>query len=454
MNPTALIALLAIAGSTPGLPAQEPAVSVHESRLVPLEQLPASQRRALVAARPVGEWLELDGLTFALELDREHLRVATRAGREPDRSLKGERTLQLNWERDGQRRERELRFEPGPEGWRYGPARGQLFDLEGESLCLIDANLDGEFDLLHDAWSARPGAPLQPLGEHLVLGDRRLRIAHLASDGTRLEGTFETLAGDAVQRAALRRLNHLRRADGLGPVELEPELSAGCTAHAAYLEANGWRGQGDPHEQDARGQGASREGRAAARSSQILARTPEQAIDDLWATVPGRRLLCDPDLVALGISSLELPLAVLDLSSRATHKSLGKKTWSSPLLSPADGSFGHPTRYGDTPSKLPVAGAQRMGPPLVLWVLDAAADVEQYSGELYKLTGRTRRLQSVVQFEPVQLEAVQLEDGPGKGTIHGILPSRPLASGARYVVVHRLVLDGEPRTIEARFETR
>jgi hypothetical protein len=425
---------------------QEPtteAVVSSESRLVQLEHLSSNQRRTAMVAHPVGQWLEFDGQTFALQLDGSRLRVATRAGEDPDRSLERASTLRLGWLHDGERRERDLLFEPGPEGWRYGVPGVHLFNLGDESLCLIDANLDGDLDLLHDAWSARPGAPSLPLTEVLVLGDQRFRIENLTPDAQHIEGRLVPLEGSVAQRAALRRLNHLRRADGLGAVEHEPELSAGCTAHATYLEAQGWQGGGNPHEQDPRGDGASREGRAAARGAQILTSSPEEAIDALWATLPGRLLLADPDLIAAGISQDDLPIAVLDLSSRSTHKSLGRKAWNSPLLSPADGSFGQPRRYGDTPLPLPMEGAERMGPPLVLWVRGGAADVEQYSGKLYKLSGQTRR----------PLAVTELEVAPALGKVRGVLPTRPLARATRYVIVHRLHLDGEPRTIEARFET-
>jgi hypothetical protein len=428
----------------PGAP-QEAAPRTFESLPVELERLPSSQRSALVAAHPLAPLLELDGRPFSVEFDAELLRLASESGEPPDRSLRRAGNVRLRWSRDGERRERELRFEPRSGGdWVYGAPRAHLFDLDGEAVCVVDADVDGQVDLLHDAWSAGPGAPLLPLGEVLILGAREFRVRHLAPDGTRLEGTFTALEGNEVQRAALGRLNHLRCADGLGAVKLEVLLSQGCSAHAEYLLAQGWRGEGDPRDQDPRAAGASREGLAAARQAEILPVSPEQAIEDLWADPRGRRLLADPDLAFVGLSWLAEPVAVLDLRSRSTRRSLGSRAWRSPLASPADGSSGQPTQHSGLLGIGSSEGSAALGPPLLVWLREPGADLEAYSAELFELEGSRRR----------RLPVVLLPAPEAPDPVRGVLPEKPLAAGTRYLVVHSLTVGGEPRSIEVRFTTR
>ena len=407
---------------------------------VELETLPESQQRAVQASRPVRESLTLDGHPFSTVLDGEQLRVATTTGDAPSRRLQRTQVLALAWEADGQRRERSLRFEPdGGGGWRYGSPTAHRFEVEGDELVLVDADLDGQLTILHDAWSLGLGAPLQPLASHLILGDRELAIESLEPDGSRLEGRLRPLAEEPARLAALRRLNHLRLADGLGAVHLDPELSAGCTAHAEYLRLREWEGGGEPHEQDSGAPGASREGRAAARRSEILALPPAGAVEALWSTLHGRALLGHPDLVTIGLSMTEAELTVLDASSRPTKKSLGRRAWVTPLLSPANGAHSWPTRYGATSAELPLPGADRMGPPLLLWIHDGGAEVEGYAAELSR---GSRRLETRV---------VRWEQGGRRA--FGVLPRRPLQPGTPYRLVHRLRLDGEELELEARFAT-
>ena len=81
----------------------------------------------------------------------------------------------------------------------------------------MDANVDGKFDLLEDAWSSAPGTAIQGIEAELALGANQVEIVELASDGSSLKALVQPLVGTPPQLDALIEINHLRQGEGLPP---------------------------------------------------------------------------------------------------------------------------------------------------------------------------------------------------------------------------------------------
>jgi uncharacterized protein YkwD len=125
--------------------------------------------------------------------------------------------------------------------------------------------------------------------------------------------TFTTAeAPDPAAHAAevLAQVNAQRRAAGLPPVTLDPALSKGCAAHAAYLVRNAdhpsVKGNGVLRE-DPNLPGYTPEGAAAARSSDIHPRAPSPRVhvEGMMGTLRRRVSLLDPALRRVGYAYVE-----------------------------------------------------------------------------------------------------------------------------------------------------
>lgn len=105
--------------------------------------------------------------------------------------------------------------------------------------------------------------------------------------------------------AALAKINQVRRAAALKPVELDPLISRGCQAHARYLDRNqthpAARGLG-MHQELASLPGFSLEGEAAGMMSVIARRDSlSEAVDAFLATLYHRVPLLRPSLQRVGM---------------------------------------------------------------------------------------------------------------------------------------------------------
>jgi len=435
-----LLLLPLLGGSPPPNP-----TGTFDSTQVTLPSLPTSQVIGLDARRGVEEGLVIEGRRFAFEIDEDRLRVAAEPGAEPTERVRHGGTVELRWVEGGEPARREVRFERDDEGrWSWGPATARRFDLSGTPFYVIDVDLDGRYgDRGRDGWCTTLGAPLLPLGDHLNLRSRRLVLEDLAPDGSRLEARIVPLPGTSAQREALERLNLHRLGQGLPALELEPELSVGCSAHAEYLVANDWDGRTDPHDQAPRTPGATLEGRIAARVSWIRPLPLADAVEALCGSYPEAIALADPTLARIGLSDRDASPAVIDFSSRGTHRSDPTIRWRTTRLSPCDGSIYFPLRFPpDSPTE-PLPGARRMGPPLLLFLADPKAEIADYRADLFLLgSPKATRLETI---------AIEDDDHPG---ILGALPKRPLKQNAAYRVVHHFVIDGAERKVSAVFRTK
>jgi len=409
---------------------------------VVLEDIPTSQVQALLAPR-VPELLEFGNASFATEVEDGELRVATRAGEPRRYSVSPGDVVEFHWERGEMSLTRSLRFDRELDRtWRYATTEATLLDLGAVSVRLVDVNLDGSIDFVRDGFGAAGGGPLLPLAPELLIADQRITLTR--SDEGVMSGESTSVRGSPIQLAALARINELRLDQGLPGLALIPELSRGCSHHAEYLIANDWDGESDATRQRPGAPKTTREGRLAARVSHILPLSPERALEVLFLAPATRPLLSDPDLEAIGISGTAGDIAVIDLASRGTHRELPSRQWTPEILIPAPASRRFSTNYPVEAGPEPVKNARRMGPPLTIALRDLGADVQGYEAELYQLGGKIPRKLPVV-ILPLR------EKAPN---VFGVLPKRALKADARYEVIHRMSVDGEPRVVRARFETR
>ncbi len=100
------------------------------------------------------------------------------------------------------------------------------------------------------------------------------------------------------------KINALRKSADVGSLTLDPDASATCTAHAAYLARNAGRIAAlglNVHAEEADLPGQSDAGRKAATPATIAAKEPLTALAD-WAAAPAHRaLILQPGLKTVGV---------------------------------------------------------------------------------------------------------------------------------------------------------
>lgn len=432
---------LLLAGALATLPATPPQETpqTRHSEIKAQPRLPASARRTLSGRRPLASGLRLGGFEFAVQPGHPP-RVATEPDGPPRLRLKHGARHVFQLPGDPEPRAVELLFEEHDGNWFYGSASSRRFDLGPLALNLVDIDLDGLYTLQEDAWSLEPGGPLQRISADLLLGSTHYSIVGLEPSGEQLEFLSTPLEGQPIQLAFLARLNGLRAGEGLPALRLNAELSTGCTKHAAYLWANREIPDLDTSEQDARLPGASRAGRSAAKHATRLPLPSLEALEFYWESAEGRWALTDPTLVEIGISESAGTLTVIDVGSRPTHLEALSRAWRDTLPVPAPGSSGQPIGAPAATGR----SIRRQGPVFFLRRGTHQGELESYQFELFKVTSSSRA-------------RVSSHELPASGQWPLRLGGRaksPLAPDARYVAVHRLVIDGEERIIEAGFRTR
>jgi uncharacterized protein YkwD len=169
--------------------------------------------------------------------------------------------------------------------------------------------------------------------------------------------------------SGLKRLNGFRATAGVPEVALDPALSRGCAAHAAYLAQNFDRlrklglSTGD-ESSDLPGFSAEGKSTAKVAFSGYERRTAADLVDDWLATVFIRPMLLDPDLRRIGWGSARDArggwFAVLDVSRGKGSQEI--------LLYPADGQKDVPLAFPGTelPDPIPQATRKRAGYPVTI----------------------------------------------------------------------------------------
>ncbi len=113
----------------------------------------------------------------------------------------------------------------------------------------------------------------------------------------------------ALAEALLKQLNAYRTTAEIGPVQLDPELSRGCTAHARYLALNPPRPGMAARllDEDPGKPGYSAEGRRAASFALVSIGAGRGAVDQWMGRLGARVPLLKPDLRAVGLGLQPMP---------------------------------------------------------------------------------------------------------------------------------------------------
>jgi hypothetical protein len=284
---------------------------------------------------------------------------------------------------------------------------------------------------------------VQPLAKEIVVGTSRVSIVDIAPDASSLTVEVTPIEGTREQLEALAHMNEIRGRNGLPGVVLDPELSAACSAHVAYLKKTGWSGYTNPHGEVEGKPGYTAEGHRAAQQSIIMRANHVTALDAFFATYYHRAPLIDPYLEGVGISTGSSTISVIDAKSGSRDRT-SDDVWDDPVLVPADGAddvLPAFCREGERPE--PCTDPARRGFPLMALFARSDREVTEFRGELV-------RVEDGVEERVPTLAPASIGD-PG---MFGVIPEGPLAGGATYRVTYRFRLDGEATTRSATFRTR
>lgn len=356
----------------------------YEATLIGLDAAPKTQTGDLDCAHEVGEAIRIGSHPFPVLREDGRLRVATAPGGEPDQFVAEGKTLELEWMEGETRRSVSVGFSVREDGtWLYYAAMRARVRMAGGTVNLVDANCDGVYgDIRRDGWFPDDTFLVLPLADSIHVGSWRIGIKEIESDGSGLTASVVEVPGTASQLKALELLNHLRAANGLSPVGLDPVLSDGCTQHAEYLKLNSWANRGNPHNQDLGPKGRSGAGLTAAMRSEIGPYSPEVAIRRFWSTYFRRIELQNPRLDRIGVNATPTSLCVLDDRSRGD----GGGHWTRPVSVPADGAVGVPMSAIADMAKNEATNSDSRGFPIVVW-LPWAASVTDTVCSLHLLRG-------------------------------------------------------------------
>ena len=225
-------------------------------------------------------------------------------------------------------------------------------------------------------------------------------------------------------RRAWERVNELRRAAGVPPVELDAALSKGCQAHAHYLVVN----QGSP---TTRGMGAHSEkegmpgyteaGAAAAVNSVIAPRRTLTASVDAWMSTLYHRIpMLRPNLVRIGLG-WDGGYAVMDVINGL----VGDEPH--PVAYPAEGQKNIPTLFpNELPDPIPAGAPRPAGYPVTLQFPFDSEEVTGVKASFMDATGKPVPFHLSTPEKPAN-------DFPQQNTIC-VIPARRLAPGATYKV--------------------
>jgi hypothetical protein len=183
-------------------------------------------------------------------------------------------------------------------------------------------------------------------------------------------------ARDKVAEQTAARLNTYRQAAGLKPVVVDAELSRGCLAHARYLARTidplATR-KYNPHEEDPKKPGYTREGLTAARMSVILffagSFQPPATIDEHMASFFHRISLIRPDLkrIGFGMKYFKGNRCWVVINAKSGREAMAEKVDKNPLLYPAKDQKDIPLLFtlNEFPNPIPPEGRKnRCGYPI------------------------------------------------------------------------------------------
>jgi hypothetical protein len=248
--------------------------------------------------------------------------------------------------------------------------------------------------------------------------------------------------------SAVQRLNTYRIDAGLSPVRVDPQLSAGCQAHADYLVANRINletVQLAAHTEHAGLPGYSAAGAAAASNSIIFQGVSASAAVDQWLQTLYHRLgLFDPNLKAVGCGAAGDFLVLDDDRGRVT----GFAAAPGCTLFPPDGWTDVPGSYRrEIPH--PVPGDDSLGIPITIEFFGSLGrDITDVAAHL--VDGRTG---AEIPFY-LQWPGHPLLAGWNYQQLIVLVPRDPLPGQCPVTVAVSARVDGKPWLASWTFTTR
>jgi len=205
----------------------------------------------------------------------------------------------------------------------------------------------------------------------------------------RLQGAAAAVVSSPAASKVLSILESIRtsaiEAGSFGewpPLRIDPDLSEGARAHAAYLakhpeQAAAWP---DAHEEYPDREGYSARGNSAGMHAVIApgVRSPQDAIDGWMGTFYHRLPLIDPGLIGIGWG-FESGNAILDAGSL-----VGEANFTAAVVWPHDGMKNVPLRFNpELPSPVPGEDQTRWGYPVTVQSFGdyGPVDLELYEGD-------------------------------------------------------------------------
>lgn len=429
------------------LPAQDDLATRDSTLLMTTAGKLADAPRSQFLDRPahwplVGEHgLILGDSHFRVRIAGSAMAIALQTGSVPRRSVRSGNCYELRYQvAGGQERSMNVGFvREHDKTWSWYCADVRIVSLAKQKIRLVDANGDGRYTMAEDGYLVPGARTVCPLANTLVIGATEVKILTLADNGMHLRVAERQLPGSISQLTALRAINRLRAENGLLGVTLAEELSAGCTAHAQYLAANNWNGATDPHAEDARGSGYSKQGAEAGLRSVIMNVPHASAIPAYWRTWFHRRHMMDPVLSRVGISAEPVDVSVIDVLAT----DLERINWSWPITVPADGAIDVPVAAVSEIPVEPVKNLSTRGFPILALFRKSPGHNIEFQGTLVsRIKGRSRKVRTII------------GDRSKFPQLFGIVPKKPLRPATDYVATLEWRAGTEVTRRVIRFRTR
>jgi hypothetical protein len=261
----------------------------------------------------------------------------------------------------------------------------------------------------------------------------------------------DTGEGEAPEQGMLRLINAYRRAAGVDPVSIDPELTEGCREHARYMVLNRGKPQLysiNAHHQDPELPGATPAGAECGKHADLYPNVPDlrAAVHGWMATLYHRRPILSPRITRVGIGSAPLPAGErVAVALRFVYGDAADAP-ARPIAYPADGQTDVPVDFqSEAPTPIPPGGSATPGYPFTLQV-PASDPLSDVDATLEDGDGNAVPIYLSSPEKPASKYNRQ------RGLI-GVIPQQTLRAGERYTATVTATWKGEPGTWTSRFTT-
>jgi len=244
---------------------------------------------------------------------------------------------------------------------------------------------------------------------------------------------------DADAAKVVERINLYRKAAGVEPVSVDPALTKGCSAHAAYLVANvdhpSTEGLG-LHAEDAKLPGYTKEGERAGKASVIfLGLEGESAVDGWMGSLFHRIPLLQSRLRKIGYGAARGGPAKVTVVLDATN-GLGPGKDSTVVLYPAEDQKDVPVAFvPEIPDPIPDSLSNRAGYPVTAifaegaLIKDAKASLKDGDGNDVAVWFSSPEKPAAADYQ--------------RNTV-GLIPKKPLKPETAYTATVSALVRGKP----------